>query len=79
MLYNLLLFLHIFDTVIVFVAVGITLTAMISMLNAKNNESLREWASLAVKLDWLLPFSVILYCSPAFISSFLLGAGKWHG
>ncbi|WP_421381661.1 hypothetical protein ACOJQI_20705 [Bacillus salacetis] len=64
MLYNLVLFLHIIGTVIMFIAVGMTLTAMVAMLHTKNNESLREWSSLAVKLDGLLPFSVILVLFP---------------
>lgn len=64
MLYNVMLFFHILGTVIMFVAVGITLTSMIAMLHAKKTETLRDWASLAVKIDGLLPLSVILILLP---------------
>ncbi|PLT29569.1 DUF2269 family protein [Peribacillus deserti] len=64
MLYNVLLFFHILGTVIMFAAVSITLTAMIAMLHAKKTETLRDWSSLAVKMDGLLPFSVILILLP---------------
>ena len=64
MLYNVMLFFHILGTVIMFVAVGITLTAMIAMLHAKKTETLRDWSSLAVKMDGLLPSSVILILLP---------------
>lgn len=64
MLYNVMLFFHILGTIVMFVAIGITLTAMIAMLYAKKTEILREWAALAVKLDGLLPFSVILILLP---------------
>lgn len=47
-----------------FVAVGITLLSMVSMLHSKTTENLRNWAALAVKLDGLLPFSVILIIVP---------------
>jgi hypothetical protein len=47
-----------------FVAVGFTLLAMISMLYSTKTEGLRNWAALAVKLDGLLPFSVILILVP---------------
>ena len=65
MIYNVMLFFHILGTVVMFVAVGITLTAMIAMLHAKKTEALRDWSSLAVKMDGLLPFSVILILLPA--------------
>ena len=65
MLYNVMLFLHILGTLMMFVAVGITLTAMIAMLHAKKTETLRDWSSLAVKMDGLLPASVILVILPA--------------
>ena len=65
MLYNVMLFFHILGTVIMFVAVGITLTAMIAMLHAKKTETLRDWSSLAVKMDGLLPASVIVIILPA--------------
>ena len=64
MLYSIVLFLHIIGAVVMFVAVGITLLAMISMLNSKTTDTLRNWAALAVKLDGLLPFSVILILVP---------------
>ena len=38
MIYNVMLFFHILGTVVMFVAVGITLTAMIGMLHAKKTE-----------------------------------------
>ncbi|WP_413299041.1 hypothetical protein AA0X95_14720 [Bacillus sp. 1P10SD] len=64
MLYNIVLFIHILGAVIMFVAVGFTLLAMISMLYSTKTEGLRNWAALAVKLDGLLPFSVILILVP---------------
>ncbi|MEH7415533.1 DUF2269 family protein [Neobacillus drentensis] len=66
MLYSIVLFLHIIGAVVMFVAVGITLLAMISMLHSKTTDTLRNWAALAVKLDGLLPFSVILILVPGF-------------
>ncbi len=47
-----------------FVAVGITLLSMISMLHSKKTETLRSWAAIAVRLDGLLPFSVIFILFP---------------
>ncbi|MEH7439922.1 hypothetical protein V7182_20980 [Neobacillus drentensis] len=64
MLYNIVLFIHILGAVVMFVAVGFTLLAMISMLYSTKTEGLRNWAALAVKLDGLLPFSVILILVP---------------
>lgn len=64
MIYNVMLFFHILGTMAMFVAVGITLTAMIAMLHAKKTEALRDWSTLAVKMDGLLPFSVILILLP---------------
>lgn len=64
MLYNTVLFLHILGAIIMFVAVGITLTAMISMLHSKKVEAIYNWSKLAVKLDGLLPFSVIIILLP---------------
>lgn len=65
MLYSIMLFLHIIGTVIMFIAVGLTITGMIRMLHSKKTETLRVWASLAVKADGLLPFSVIIIFFPA--------------
>lgn len=64
MLYNLVLFLHVLGVVIMFVAVGITLTAMMGMLQAKKVDDLKVWSSLAVKVDGLLPLSVIFILVP---------------
>ncbi|NHM32107.1 hypothetical protein [Neobacillus terrae] len=47
-----------------FVAVGITLTAMMGMLHAKKVDDLKVWSSLAVKVDGLLPLSVIFILVP---------------
>jgi hypothetical protein len=47
-----------------FVAVGITLLSMISMLHSVKTDGIRNWSALAVKLDGLLPFSVILILLP---------------
>lgn len=63
-MYNIVLFIHILGAIIMFVAVGITLLAMISMLYSTTTEDLRKWSALAVKLDGLLPFSVILILLP---------------
>jgi len=62
--YNIVLFIHILGAILMFVAVGFTLLAMISMLYSTKTEGLRNWAALAVKLDGLLPFSVILILVP---------------
>ncbi|MCM3567636.1 DUF2269 family protein [Neobacillus mesonae] len=64
MLYNVVLFVHILGAMVMFAAVGITLTAMISMLYSVKTEGVRNWSALAVKLDGLLPFSVILILLP---------------
>ncbi|WP_409300743.1 hypothetical protein [Peribacillus sp. SCS-155] len=77
MLYNVMLFFHILGTAVMFIAVGITLTGMIAMLHARNTETLRNWAQVAVKMDGLLPFSVILILLPGLylaISSWGWGA-----
>lgn len=60
-----MLFLHILGTILIFIAIGLTITAMIAMLYAKKTEALRIWASLAVKADGILPLSVIIIFLPA--------------
>lgn len=64
MLYSLGLFFHVLGAVVMFVAVGITLTAMVAMLYADKTESLRLWSALAVKMDVLMPVSVIFVLLP---------------
>ncbi|MCP2033562.1 hypothetical protein L1279_000545 [Planomicrobium sp. HSC-17F08] len=64
MLYNVILFLHIIGTILMFVAIGITLTAMISIIHSKKVETMQIWAKLAVEMDGLLPFSVIFILLP---------------
>jgi uncharacterized membrane protein len=64
MFHNVMLFFHILGAAVMFAAVGITLTTMIAMLHAKKTEALREWSSLAVKMDGFLPLSVILILLP---------------
>jgi len=59
-----------------FIAVGLTITAMIAMLYAKKTDTLRIWASLAVKVDGLLPFSVIIIFLPALY--LVITAWSWH-
>ena len=76
MLYSIMLFLHIMGTVLMFIAVGLTITAMIAMLYSKKTETLRIWASLAVKMDGLLPFSVIIIFSPALY--LVITTWGWH-
>lgn len=76
MLYSIMLFLHIIGTVVMFIAVGLTITAMIGMLHSKKTETLRVWASLAVKADGLLPFSVIIIFFPALY--LVITAWGWH-
>ena len=76
MLYSIMLFLHIIGTVAMFIAVGLTITAMIGMLYSKKTETLRIWAALAVKVDGLLPFSVILIFLPALY--LVITAWGWH-
>lgn len=75
-MYNIMLFLHIMGTVIMFIAVGLTITGMIGMLYSKKTETLRIWASLAVNVDGLLPFSVILILLPALY--LVITAWGWH-
>lgn len=64
MLYNTVLFLHILGAILMFVAIGITLSAMIAMLHSKKVDAIYNWSAIAVKLDGLLPFSVILILLP---------------
>lgn len=64
MLYDIILFLHIIGAIVMFIAVGITLTAMVSMIHSKKVSTMQTWAALAVKLDGLLPLSVILILLP---------------
>jgi hypothetical protein len=64
LLYNIVLFLHILGAVIMFAAISITILAMVSMLYSTKTEGIRNWSALAVKLDGLLPFSVILILLP---------------
>lgn len=70
MLYNVMLFFHILGTFFMFAAVFITLTSMIAMLHEKKSEILLEWSSLAVKMDVLLPFSVIFVLLPGLYLTF---------
>lgn len=71
-----MLFLRILGTIGMFIAVGLTLTAMIGMLNAKKTETLRIWANFAVKVDGLLPFSVIIIFLPALY--LVMNAWDWN-
>lgn len=65
MLYNVVLFLHILGAVIMFMAIAILATAMLSMLNAKETEKIRLWSNLAVKTDALFPLSTLVILAPA--------------
>lgn len=76
MLYSIMLFLHIIGTVVMFIAVGLTITAMVAMLYSKKTETLRVWASLAVKADGLLPLSVIIIFLPALY--LVITTWGWH-
>ncbi|AQQ54843.1 hypothetical protein [Planococcus lenghuensis] len=64
MMYEIVLFSHILGTVLMFTAVGITLTAMAAMLKAEKTETLRIWSAMAVKMDGLLPLSTLLILLP---------------
>lgn len=64
MLYNLMLFFHIFGTLLMFMGVAIALTALLSILYAKDTQSIRTWAKVAVKSDGLIPISVIFILFP---------------
>ncbi|MGK7379335.1 hypothetical protein ACSFXN_16000 [Planococcus sp. 1R117A] len=66
MLYNIVLFFHILGAVLIFMAIGLLFTAMISMLHAKDVKGIRQWSSLAIKLDILFPISTILTLASAF-------------
>lgn len=63
-MYEIMLFFHIFGTVLMFAAIAITLTAMIAMLKAEKTEALRIWSAMAVKMDGLLPLSTLLILLP---------------
>lgn len=65
MLYNIVLFVHILGMVVMFAAIGILFTAMVSMLHAKERENVLQWSTLAVKLDGLMPLSTLLILAPA--------------
>lgn len=65
MLYNIVLFVHILGAVLMFIAMGILFTAMISMLHAKEKDEVHKWSALAVKLDGLMPLSTLLIIAPA--------------
>lgn len=64
MLYKVVLFLHIFGVVLMFAAVGITLSTMTAMLLSKETKTIRIWSSWAVKMDGLLPVSVVFVLVP---------------
>jgi hypothetical protein len=63
-LYKIVLFLHIFGVVLMFAAVGITISTMLAMLLSKETKTLRIWSAWAVKMDGLLPVSVIFVLLP---------------
>lgn len=63
-MYQVMLFVHILGVLFMFAAVGITLTGMIGMLYSKDNQTLKVWATLSVKMDGFLPISVILILLP---------------
>ncbi|TWT01431.1 hypothetical protein [Planomicrobium sp. CPCC 101079] len=65
MLYNVVLFLHILGAVIMFMAISILATAMLSMLHAKETEKIRLWSNLGVKIDALFPLSTLIILAPA--------------
>lgn len=64
-MYQTMLFLHILGVLFMFAAVGITITGMFGMLHSQDNKTLKIWASLSVKMDEFLPFSVILILLPS--------------
>lgn len=76
MLYNALLFVHVFGALLMFVGIGLTVTAMISMLRSATGSQLREWSKLAVKADGLIPLSVLLIVVPGLYMTFT--SWGWH-
>jgi hypothetical protein len=64
LLYKIVLFLHIFGVVLMFAAVGITLSTMAAMLVSKETKTIRIWSSWAVKMDGILPLSVVFVLLP---------------
>lgn len=64
MLYNVVLFVHILGVLIMFAAVGSTITGMIGLISSRDINVMRVWSSLTVKMDEFLPFSVILILLP---------------
>lgn len=65
MFYHFVLFVHVFGAAIIFMAIGILHTAMISMLRAKETKEIWLWANLAVKLDILFPAGTLLTLASA--------------
>lgn len=63
-MYQTMLFLHILGVLFMFAAVAVILTGMFGMLHSKDNKVLKIWATLSVKMDEFLPFSVILILLP---------------
>ncbi|WP_050180674.1 hypothetical protein [Domibacillus robiginosus] len=63
-MYNVMLFFHVLGTVIMFAAVGVTLTAMVNMLYCRSTAALQSWCAAAVKMDGLMPISVIFILFP---------------
>jgi len=47
-----------------FMGVAIALTALLSILFAKNTQSIRTWAKVAVKTNGLIPISVLFILFP---------------
>lgn len=59
-----MLFLHVFGTLLMFMGVGIALTALLCILFAKDTQSIGTWAKVAHKSDGLIPVSVIFIFFP---------------
>ena len=65
MFYNVVLFLHILGSVMMFMAIAILALSLLSMLHSKDTENVKRWSGLAVKTDGLFPMSTLLILVPA--------------
>lgn len=70
MLYDIILFLHIVGTVLIFATFGISLSALLTMLACKNFSEVRRLSHLAVKADGIFPIGTLLILIPGLYMTF---------
>lgn len=74
MLYTILMYIHMFGTLALFIVFSLTLTAMIVMLRTKKNSLLRKWSLLSIRINGLLPIIAFVSLLPGlYIVFFILG------